>query len=65
MPLRVGSPELGFAVLQCDAIEVMLQTRASVRGCDIAVPRRRTFYGADEIGVRAPGGHVLLFAQRG
>ena len=27
------------------------------------VPRRRTFYGADEMGWREPGGHVVLFAQ--
>ncbi len=95
VPLREGADELGFAMLQRDAVEVMLQTRASVRadmpaladegnratlfvevtdvaaieralvGCEIVVPRRRTFYGADEIGVRAPGGHVLVFAQMG
>jgi hypothetical protein len=28
------------------------------------VPRRRTFYDADEIGWREPGGHVVLFAQQ-
>jgi uncharacterized glyoxalase superfamily protein PhnB len=27
------------------------------------VPRRRTFYGADEIGWREPGGHLVLFAH--
>ena|SRR5687768_3237121 len=93
VPLREGSPELGFVILQRDGVEIMLQTRASVRGdvpaladepnramlyvevadlapivaavvgCEVVVPRRRTFYGADELGVRAPGGHVLLFAQ--
>jgi len=26
------------------------------------VPRRTTFYGADEIFVRAPGGHTVGFA---
>src|SRR5689334_12369050 len=76
VPLREGAPELGFAILQRDAVEIMLQTRASVRGdvpalaeapncamlyvdvadlaaieravrgCDIVVPQRRTFYGA-------------------
>jgi uncharacterized glyoxalase superfamily protein PhnB len=93
VPLREGSPVFGFAILQRDAVEIMLQTRDSVRGdipalagepnratlyvevadvaaiekalqgCEIVVPRRTTFYGADEIGVRAPGGHVLMFAQ--
>ena len=28
------------------------------------VPRRRTFYGADEMGWREPGGHLVLFAQQ-
>ncbi len=93
VPLREGAPELGFVVLNRDAVEIMLQTHASVRldvpaitseparaflfievedigaivaavrGVEVVVPRRKTFYGADEIGVRAPGGHVLLFAQ--
>ncbi len=35
----------------------------ALAGCEIVVPRRKTFYGADEIGVRAPGGHTVLFAQ--
>ena len=32
-------------------------------GIEIVVPRRKTFYGMDEIGVREPGGHVVMFAQ--
>ena len=32
-------------------------------GVEIVVPRRQTFYGMDEIGVREPGGHVVMFAQ--
>lgn len=32
-------------------------------GIDVVVPRRTTFYGMDEIGVREPGGHVVMFAQ--
>ncbi|HUQ82309.1 MAG TPA: VOC family protein [Gemmatimonadaceae bacterium] len=32
-------------------------------GTEIVVPRRKTFYGMDEIGVREPGGHVVMFAQ--
>jgi hypothetical protein len=31
-------------------------------GADIAVPRRRTPYGADEIYVRTVGGHIVGFA---
>ncbi len=32
-------------------------------GIEAVVPRRKTFYGMDEIGVREPGGHVVMFAQ--
>lgn len=32
-------------------------------GLEIALPRRRTSYGMDEIGIREPGGHLILFAQ--
>ncbi len=35
----------------------------AVQGVEIVVPRRQTFYGADEIGVREPGGNVVMFAQ--
>ena len=29
----------------------------------IEMPRRTTFYGMHEIGVREPGGHFIIFAQ--
>jgi uncharacterized glyoxalase superfamily protein PhnB len=85
---------LGFVILQKDGIEVMYQSRESVRkdiptlanapgggttlyidvadvaaieravkGVDVVVPRRKTFYGADEIGVREPGGNAVIFGQ--
>lgn len=84
---------LGFVILTRDGVEVMYQSRDSVRndipaladtppgatlyievsdvaaveraveGTEVVVPRRQTFYGADEIGVREPGGNVVLFAQ--
>ncbi|MCX6623499.1 MAG: VOC family protein, partial [Acidobacteria bacterium] len=34
-----------------------------VAGADIILPERTTFYGMREIGVREPGGHVLIFAK--
>jgi uncharacterized glyoxalase superfamily protein PhnB len=84
---------LGFVILTRDGVEVMYQSRDSVRndipaladtppgatlyievsdvaaveqaieGMEVVVPRRQTFYGADEIGVREPGGNVVLFSQ--
>jgi uncharacterized glyoxalase superfamily protein PhnB len=50
------------ATLFLEVADVVAVERA-VAGCEIAVPRRKTFYGADEIGVRVPGGHVVIFAQ--
>ena len=35
----------------------------ALAGVTIVVPRRQTFYGMDEIGVKEPGGHVVMFAQ--
>ena len=35
----------------------------ALAGVEVVVPRRQTFYGMDEIGVREPGGHVVMFAQ--
>jgi hypothetical protein len=94
--LGIEVPEgdrLGFVILTRDGVEVMYQSRDSVRndipaladtppgatlyievsdvsaveraieGMEVVVPRRQTFYGADEIGIREPGGNVVLFAQ--
>lgn len=35
---------------------------AALDGIDIALPERTTFYGAREIGVRDPAGHLVCFA---
>lgn len=93
----VAVPEgdrLGFVILARDGVELMYQSRASVRndipaladapaggttlfvevsdidaveravrGVDLVVPRRTTFYGMTEVGVREPGGNVVVFAM--
>ena len=46
-----------LSVSDLDAIEALLD------GVEIVVERRLTFYGATEIWVREPGGHVVGFAQ--
>ena len=35
----------------------------SLAGYPIEMPRRTTFYGMHEIGIREPGGHFVVFAQ--
>ena len=38
---------------------------AAMKGAEVVMPVRTTFYGAKEIGVRDPGGHIFTFAQFG
>lgn len=40
-------------------------TERALKGVEIVFPRRTTFYGAEEVGVREPGGHAVTFAQFG
>ncbi len=35
----------------------------ALNGFEVILPRRKTFYGMDEIGVREPGGNSVIFAQ--
>jgi len=39
------------------------EVERSLDGIDHVIPRRRTFYGMDEVVVREPGGYVVVFAQ--
>jgi hypothetical protein len=46
-------------------IEVMNldDTIEAIEGAPLVFPRRKTFYGMEEIGVREPGGHSVTFAM--
>ena len=46
--------------LEVDDLAVI---EGKLEGVEILMPRRSTFYGADEVTVRTPGGHVVVFAQ--
>ncbi len=52
------SVALFFEVSDIDAIEEQL------KGTPLVMPRRRTFYGMDEVGVAEAGGHTVVFAQQ-
>ena len=41
------------------------QIIAAIEGAPVVVPVRDTFYGAKEIGVKDPAGHIMVFAQFG
>ena len=54
-----GGHQIGLFIEVSDvgAIERALE------GVDVILPRRKTFYGMDEVGVREPGGNAVIFAQ--
>lgn len=86
--------QLGFVLLSKDGVEVMYQSRASVKrdvpaladmpsclalylevsdldavqqqvaGAPVVIERRKTFYGAEEFGVREPAGSVVTFSMQ-
>lgn len=35
-----------------------------IAGLPLVLPRRRTFYGMEEVGIAEAGGHTVVFAQR-
>lgn len=47
--------------VEVDDIDLLLE---NVEDAEVLVPRRRTFYGMDELFVRAPCGTVVGFAAR-
>ena len=44
-------------------VENLEAVKAAVKGAEVVMPERTTFYGAREIGIKDPGGHYLTFAQ--
>jgi uncharacterized glyoxalase superfamily protein PhnB len=49
-----------FLFVEVDDIDALA---AAMKGFEIFMPRRETFYGSTEIGYREPGGHFVTFAQ--
>lgn len=60
-PVLAAMPSSVTLYLEVDSLEAVLGRLAEV---EVVVPRRRTFYGADELFVRIPCGHVVGFAQQ-
>jgi len=61
VPQLASSPQRGtFLFLEVDDLESVV---TALQGVEPVVPRRTTFYGADELIVREPGGNVVTFAQ--
>ena len=44
-------------------VDELAAFETALAGIDYVLPKRKTFYGATEVIVREPGGHVVVFAQ--
>jgi uncharacterized glyoxalase superfamily protein PhnB len=49
-----------FLYVEVDNLE---QTINAVKGAEVVMPTRKTFYGSTEIGVKDPSGHYVTFAE--
>ncbi|MGH9884714.1 MAG: VOC family protein [bacterium] len=56
---RAHGTSVGLFVEVSDLNEVEKQ----LAGLPLAMERRKTFYGMEEIGITEPGGHMVVFAQ--
>ena len=54
------SKDLVMLYIQVEKLDPVM---AALKGIEVVVPERKTFYGAREFGVREPGGIVVLFAE--
>jgi uncharacterized glyoxalase superfamily protein PhnB len=49
-----------FLYIEVDNLDAVI---SAVKGAEVYMPVRTTFYGAKEIGVKDPAGHYVAFAQ--
>ena len=63
MPALLPTGESNAAILFIE-VDDFADTRTRLEGYPVLVPERVTFYGMREIGVREPGGHVVVFAVK-
>ncbi|MBA3853791.1 MAG: VOC family protein [Gemmatimonas sp.] len=61
IPALADAPGAGtFLFLEVMDLEATIE---AVEGAPVVFPRRKTFYGMDEICVREPGGNTVTFAM--
>jgi uncharacterized glyoxalase superfamily protein PhnB len=51
-----------FLFIEVDNLGEIIQ---AMKGAEIVIPERTTFYGSREIGIKDPAGHLVTFAQFG
>ncbi|HMC55150.1 MAG TPA: VOC family protein [Gemmatimonadaceae bacterium] len=61
VPPLASVPQRGtFLFIEVDDLDAIAK---ALRGVPLVVPRRKTFYGSEEIIVRDPAGNTVTFAQ--
>ncbi len=60
--LARAKDQYSFLFLEVEDLDAIA---ARLGDTEIVMPRRETFYGSTEIGVRTPGGHYVTLAQMG
>jgi hypothetical protein len=58
--LRDWHEDRSYLYVEVDDIDAIATALSEF---EIVLPKRKTFYGATEIGYREPGGHYVTFAQ--
>jgi uncharacterized glyoxalase superfamily protein PhnB len=60
------SPEVrkgpSFLYVEVESLDEII---SAAKGAEVIMPIRTTFYGAKEIGIKDPAGHIITFAQLG
>ena len=46
-------------------VDNLNETIKAVKGTEVVMPKRKTFYGSTEIGIKDPAGHYVTFAEFG
>jgi uncharacterized glyoxalase superfamily protein PhnB len=57
---RIARQGPTFLYIEVENLEAV---KAAVKGAEVVMPERTTFYGSREIGIKDPGGHYITFAQ--
>lgn len=60
IPALAAEPSRSFLYVE---VADFADIKQRLAGADIAIPERKTFYGATEMGVRDPAGNVITFAH--
>jgi hypothetical protein len=59
-PVRAVGTSVGIFI----EVSSIADIERRIAGLPLVLPRRRTFYGMEEVGIAEAGGHTVVFAQR-